>query len=78
MKFLKLSILTLIITSMAACSYVKGEDVQGGQFVVIGKVGEYDELKHKDTGCHYLERKDSYSLTPFYNQYGEVKGCGNE
>lgn len=49
----------------------------GTQFIDKGLVSSgttyYDVLEDKETGCMYLQGERS--LTPYYDETGDVKGC---
>lgn len=79
MKLLKLLILTILsITIVAGCS---GNNIgdKTNDFETVGKLEAFSEnkrvLKDRKTGCMYLE--STYSLTPYYDEDGQVMGCNN-
>lgn len=69
--------MALIFSTLAlvGCSYEEGEIVQNGDFIAVKEMGYYDVIQDAETGCMYLESYDSYTLTPYYGEDGEVYGC---
>lgn len=77
-KVLLLACLLIMALTLVACDdgYQTGDYVGDGDFIVVGNLGEQDVLKDVETGCEYLQPNDSYALSPYLNEKGEVIGCG--
>lgn len=77
----RLLLLAFAIPMLAACGagYETNDYVEDGDFKAVGDVGTYDILRDVRTGCQYLQpHSTTASLTPYYDEDGKVKGCGED
>lgn len=82
MKKFKLGTLLLSVGLLCACTHDTGE-VRNEKFEVIDKLqdkvtGTYDVVRDKETGCVYLMYTYGLEATPYYDEDGNVMGCGIE
>ena len=71
----------LSVLTLTGCGngYEEGSTVENGAWRVIGEKGRYDVLRDTDTGCVYLQSNKSIDgITPYYDEDGEVMGCGDK
>ena len=79
-KFLVIGGLAAFALLSLGCNNDTGTELNG--LVDIGDLGKgYDLVRDTNTGCVYIyERraKDARPLTPYFDENGEVVGCGDE
>jgi len=76
---MKKLLLLLSVTSviLAGCAGDSIKEENKDYIVVDNKKGFLSTrkiIKEKETGCYYLE--STYNFTPYYDENGKVKGCG--
>lgn len=77
----KLSLLLgLSILALVGCNQETGRGLRGDSTLVdIGDLSSgYDLIRDTNTGCVYINNTNDYALTPYYDEDGEVMGCGEE
>lgn len=81
MKLYLLLIVSLIC--LTACTADVG-DIRNEKFEVVDKLidsnaaGTYDVMRDKETGCYYLAYSYGNEISAYYDENGEVMGCGEE
>ena len=74
----KVMIALLLSVLLAGCNQDTGEPFNS-DLVDIGDLGEgYDLVRDANTGCIYTMETFSLSLSPYYDENGNVAGCGEE
>ena len=83
----KLLLVSTVSLLLVGCGDRVGEKLGtssvDSNFIKVIEGGEVDIYKDRETGCHYLHSDDEMGNSaiggffPYYDESGEVKGCGD-